>query len=163
MSNSLSQLFDRVEASGSLVQAALIMKPIAIALKKNPVPFGQTSGLAPVLLMLEPIFPQVKGYSMNSLSSEKIADIGLPTNVGPKGQAQAQAFAQQTAMASVMGISTDTPIALKPTEIQAPRISAVDSVDLINDFSQMLDILADRCNVRRLKRFGNFFCIIHII
>jgi hypothetical protein len=161
ISASLSTLFDRLEMSESLLQAATFGKPITFALKKNPLPFGSTSGLAPVILMLEPVFPPVKGYSVD-VSSDKVSEVASPSPTGgPKGQAQAQALAQQNAIANVTGI-TPEPIPLAKYD-PLQKISAVESVELINDFSQMLDVLADRCQVRKPKRYGNYYCKIFLI
>lgn len=170
----LSSIFDKMELLDSFSQTSIFMKPITQALKKNPIPLGNDYGLAPVLLMLEPVLPPLKGNNIlgNSRISEK--QIELQTNKlkisgssggnEPKGQAQAQALAQQNAIATVMGINnTQIPSHIEPHSIKHQKteiikITAIESIDLLNDFSQMVDILADRCNVRRPKKLGGFYC-----
>eukprot|EP00842_Homolaphlyctis_polyrhiza_P000906 jgi/Hompol1/1816/HPOL_005732-RA len=58
-----SALLEKVDLADAFVQTQAFLKPLASALKKSPVQFGSSQGLAPVVMILEPIFPPVKGYT----------------------------------------------------------------------------------------------------
>jgi hypothetical protein len=150
-------LFDRLELIESFTQTSIFLKPITLALKKYAVPFGGSNGLAPVILMLELVLPRVRGNLIET-TIDKIDHPNVTVSAGPKGQAQAHALAQQNVIASVMGNNHGQPINMIQNEPIISTITAIESVDLYNDFSQMLDILADRCNIGRPKKIGNYYC-----
>ena len=158
VSVTLSTLFERLELSESFVQAATLSKPISQALRKNPIPFGQSSGLAPVLLILEPIFPTVKNYPVTD-STEEQKTLGNP---GPKGQAHAQALNQQADMLQITSYNPSN-VNTAPKPVDLAPLTPLASMALLNDFTQMVDTLADRCNLKRAKRLGNLVTCFHLV
>ena len=148
----LSILLERTELNESFVLANKFLKPLSVALKKSPVSFGQSSGLAPVMIVIEPCFPNVKGYHTEQLASS--FQINSDSNLGPKGQAEAYALAQK----NDVGFLADLPAKLNPKPFLA--VNAYESAHLMTNMSQMLDLLADKHGLRRPERFGSLFCMI---
>ncbi|KAI8905974.1 hypothetical protein EDD86DRAFT_257172 [Gorgonomyces haynaldii] len=143
VAGSFSQLYSRLELSESFVQASNLQKPIAQAVKKNPLPFGKTTGLAPGLMVLEPVFPHVKGYFVGENNLED--EFKPKGSTGIKGQSHAQVLAQQADMAAVIGAKhggeSSLPSGINTKmELEANPLSIL---SLLNDFTQMIDVLAE--------------------
>jgi hypothetical protein len=113
--------------------------------------------------MLELVLPRVRGNMIETTIDKPIDQPNITANGGPKGQAQALALAQQNVITSVIGINHGRTMNMIQNEPIISIITAIESVELYNDFSQMLDILADRCNIRRPKKIGNYYCKLKFI
>lgn len=163
ISATLSTLFEKIDLSDSFLQASAMSKQISVAIKKNPLPFGNTVGLAPTLLILEPILPLIKGFNHESFSKESLSDMKIQAApAGAKGQAEALALAEKNDIESVMGKSSNDPniIVQQITATESQNISAQESADLMRDFTTLTEVLAERCNLSKPKKCGHLVIMI---
>ena len=171
----LSVLLDKIELADSFVQAQSLSKLVSQSLKKHSVQFGQTQGLAPVLLVLQPVFPPTNAQNtmfdlkedVNKSPEDNQANTTFvsrnSTNKGPKGQAHAKVLAELNDMESVIGGATkeiNITSSHDDAEKKIAQLTPLESVDVMADFIQMVDVLSDRMNLRRAKRCGNIFLVL---
>jgi hypothetical protein len=167
---SISPILGKIELSNSFSQAIELHKSIQSSLKKSSIPFCTTSGIMPVLLVMEPVLPKVKGCAVNETIVNKAGILG------PKGLAQAQALAEKNDISAlggkgenqasgnqkslIEGISAidDQKIREITNGKSAQLISALEAIEIMVDFSHMIEILAERCKLKKPKRFGDIFC-----
>ncbi|KAL5038881.1 hypothetical protein RTP6_006127 [Batrachochytrium dendrobatidis] len=181
-----SAFLETVDLVEAFSQAHAHSKGLASALKKHSAPFGQTHGLAPIIMILEPMFPPAKGFvslfddtdslPATTYGSGLLAQC-LPltepvASKGPKGQAQAQALAHLNDMESVMGSgankekdpSSSVPslstLKLAGENRALAQLTPTESVEIMSDFSQMVDVLSDRFSLKRAKRCGNMYILL---
>ncbi|KAJ3261156.1 hypothetical protein HK103_006465 [Boothiomyces macroporosus] len=165
-----SNILESLEVRDSLMQASAVHKLMGAALKKYSLPFGSHQGLAPVLLVIEPVFTVIKGFELvgNTLNQKKEKDQQLgeqftssSSNIAPKGQAHAQLLAKQLEVDSIMGASPKSSI--EPPQMSnrnpAADILPIDCFDVLNDFSQILDVLAEKYTLKKPKRISNKYCM----
>ncbi|KAJ3323353.1 hypothetical protein HDV06_001873 [Boothiomyces sp. JEL0866] len=162
-----SNIVESLEIRDSLIQASAVHKIMAAALKKFSLPFGSHQGLAPVLLVIEPVFTVIKGFDLvgNSLNqkSEKEQQISnemynsSTSNIAPKGQAHAQLLAKQLEVETLMGASSKPNIEPPHITNRKPVIDILplECFDILNDFSQILDVLAEKFTLKRPKRISS--------
>ncbi|KAI8928887.1 hypothetical protein BC831DRAFT_58885 [Entophlyctis helioformis] len=132
------------------------------------------------------MFPPVKGYvsqlddsptkpgsgiGQGGISSNPSGAAEQVISKGPKGQAHAQVLAQLNDMEMVIGAAgggkeSGTGQAATSTATESdktaplPALTPLESVEILSDFSQMLDVLADRFGVKRARRCGNMYLIV---
>ncbi|KAJ3354456.1 hypothetical protein HDU91_005778 [Kappamyces sp. JEL0680] len=154
---SLSAILEQLELKESFYQAAALFKNIGNALKKNPVPFGKQTGLAPCVMVIEPKMMAVKGYaklgSMLNLqgSQRDLTTVEKPPAPPsePKGLAQAQQLAQKDPTSP-----SEHTLSLSKKILE---ISPLECYEVMQDFTQILDNLAEKFALKKSKRFGQQF------
>ncbi|KAJ3274421.1 hypothetical protein HDV01_003025 [Terramyces sp. JEL0728] len=167
-----SNIAESLEVRDSLIQASGVHKIMGAALKKYALPFGSHHGLAPVVLVIQPVFSAIKGYELNGNAlyqksereNQLASDLynNSSTNIAPKGQAHAQLLAKQLEVESLMGASSKQNI--EPAHITNRKpvidILPMECFDVLNDFSQILDVLADKFTLKKPKRIANQYYLL---
>ncbi|KAI8900567.1 hypothetical protein BC833DRAFT_581371 [Globomyces pollinis-pini] len=170
-----SSVVEKLELSDSLNQTtSALLKNINNGIRKHAVQFGTSQGLAPVILMIEPKFPQIKGLETRSITHGSTTELDvqgtafqkeLPIN-GPKGQAQAQVLTKRQEVEAVMGATTEIKgditdgHLVNDKQSVNPHITPIECFEVTNDFSQILDVLAERYNLKKPKKIGNQYHIL---
>lgn len=153
--NALSSVWSRMETWEAFKQAQSLSKPIWTALRKQSTMNGNVNDLVPCILVMEPVF-----VSYRESHSPEFQRREVKKETGARGEAHAKRIADMNTIDNVVGGDRGRDIlgnALEPEkEVQpAPHLSPTETVGIIADFAQMLDVLADRYNIKRPKKFGN--------
>lgn len=167
VAGSMCTILNHIDLRDSFAQTANLFKNVGAALKKHSVAFGISQGIAPVVAVIQPKFPNVKGFEYHNhegLPQIENANTTLPSsNTGPKGQAQARALAQRNEVHAVMGKvhPTNEEIRTIPSLNAETALETlpVDCFELQNDFGQVLETLAEKFNLKPPKKCGNQYCI----
>ncbi|KAH6574520.1 hypothetical protein BASA60_005427 [Batrachochytrium salamandrivorans] len=175
-----SAFLETVDLADAFTQTHVQCRSLVTALKKHSIPFGSTQGLAPVILILEPVFPFVEGFVSQAEDSDRVPSGAYRSGAsynskplaeqvgskGPKGQAHAQVLSQLNYMESVIGTTeikekdptpnnSNNASGIKPERQNAHfSLTPLESVEILSDFSQMVDVLSDRFGLKRAKRCG---------
>lgn len=166
--STLSSIFDGLELKDSFHHASNISKNIGASLKKQSVLFGKQQGLAPCIVMIEPRLNSFKGYDKIG-SAHELEALSLPEDTssdatradattatggggGPKGQAVGQVIAQKQDNDPSAILSPES--RLSETSKKVIELQPAEAFDILNDFSQLVDMLADKFSLKRPKRLG---------
>lgn len=153
----LSTIFDSTELKDAFQQASSLGKNIGAALKKYAVPFGKQQGLAPCALIIEPKIDSFKGYekldsAVNlSMMLNRPSSVKLDTSEIPSSGAKGQAIGQ------VIALKQDQAITMSPDDAEMRPLqdpTPLEAFEISNDLQQMLDNLAEKCNIKKPKRIG---------
>ena len=149
----ISTMLEQQELQESFLLAATVYKTLGAAAKKHTIAFGASQGLAPCFLVLEPKMTLFKGYppleTIFTASLERVKENPpLPIQTGAKGQALAQQIALNE-------FSLTTQIDNRgPETINTGEIFPIESFEIINDLSAMLDNLSEKHGLKKPRRIG---------
>jgi hypothetical protein len=118
-----------------------------------------------VILIVELKIPNIKGCDLFENRLEKMQKFMARTKSvqflqsGAKGQALATVLAQKQEIQAVMGITEE----IKPSmnlevKTSSYEVQPPECFEIISDVSQILDVLAEKYNLKKTKKFGNQFC-----
>jgi hypothetical protein len=164
VASTISNLLEQVELCEAFSQAQNLFKNVTSSLRKNPISFGSSQGLAPVIAVIQPKFPTIKGMKSFDLRLDgETEERRVKYFAGPKGKALAQALAQRQEVDALMGYTdtTSTSDIRASTSVlyeKSLEIQGIECFELQNDFNQILDNLTDKNALKRAKKFGNQYC-----
>ena len=148
-----------MEILDAFKQSQALSKSISTALRKYAVPSGNTTGLSPCVLILEPVFYNAQGSESPSSRRPE-----TKKESGARGEAHAKMIADMNTLGDVVGgfdrkEMFSQHFNKEESDTEPPQLSPNETMGIIADFSQMLDVLADRFNLKRPKRYGNLVSI----
>ena len=153
-SQALSNAWGRMDTLDAFNQAQALSKPVATALRKNSVPIGSIQGIQPCIIVIEPVF-SVSGK--DTKTQDQLRNDKVPIE-GAKGEAQAKLIMNQKIIENVIGQERVKDLVSGPASAESEKAAALTPTEIVNivaDFTQMLDVLSDRFNLKRAKKFGN--------
>lgn len=91
----------------------------------------------------------------------------LKRDAGARGEAHAKMLAGRNAIDDITGLELGKDSMLTRFETEnyeePAALSPSETVGIVSDFNQMLDVLADRYGVKRARKFGNLVRILSSI
>jgi hypothetical protein len=158
ITQALATILELSDLRESFLQSTSLLKNLGTTLKKNPVQFGASIGLAPAVAILSLKLNKIIGNDFYDGDDHRHENPHHHAK-GPKGQAQAQVLAKKQEMESVLGkseITTSSPALYVGKE--NAEIHPIDYFELLNDFTQLIENLAAKCTLKAPKAIGDKFC-----